>query len=167
MKLHQLQQHHHQQQQQQQHGWGGSYAGSPYQYGAAFRGTPFQYGGLLPGFAGSTHQYGFGLGDVLRGVMRKIVPYIWPFAKQALSSFAFETSRNLDQNKPIGESMKGALWPALKSGLGGVVDEAKRQRKESEGAAQSGHGRRRVYKGKKQKIKRRKIDVQFGGRGNF
>lgn len=145
-----------------------------------FRGTsspPFQYGGFLPAFAGASHQYGFGLGDVLRGVMRSVVPFIWPFAKEALKGFALETARNLDLRKPLGESMKGALMPALKSGLGGLAMEATRQRHEAQARQQqqqqSGEGKRRrrkqgrVYKTKKHKTKRRKLEVQIGGKVNF
>lgn len=167
-----------------QHG-SGSYAGSPYQYGGMFRGTapppPFQYGGFLPAYAGASHQYGFGLGDVLRGVIRTVVPFIWPVAKEALKGFALETARNLDLRKPLGESMKGALMPGLKCGLGGLATELNRQRHEAEARGrqehqQSGEGKRGqkrrrkhggVYKAKKHKAKRRKLDIQSGGNVNF
>ncbi len=150
----------------------GTYAGSQYQYGSGgggFHGTPYQYGGFLPAYSGTSHQYGFGLGDILRGVFRTIVPYIWPFAKHALSGFAVEASRNLDEHKPFGESVRGAIMPALKAGLGGVVEEANRQRHLKE-SGQSGEGkRRRVYKTKKKKSKsvRSKLDDHFGVRVNF
>ena len=150
----------------------------------AFRGTPYQYGGFIAPYSGSKYQYGFGLGDILRGVFRTIVPYLLPLASNALHGFLGSFTQSMDQGKSIKEAAKTGLLPAAKSAIQSYARTANRKRLAEQMAAQapleepqvgdewhdaqSGAGvrkrkrrkivhKKRVYKGKKRHSKHKTL----------
>ena len=105
-----------------------------------------QAGGRLPVFRG---QEGAGLGDFLRGMFRRVAPYIMPALSSAASSFITNASGGLSEGRTLKESMKGAIQPAMFSSLASVGERMRSQ----EG---SGRKRRRTKSKKNKATKRRK-----------
>ena len=68
-----------------------------------------QIGGALPVFRGSSNQYGDGLGDILKGVFR----FLLPIATSAASKFISTTSKNLDTGHTLKEAAKAAILPTV------------------------------------------------------
>ena len=68
-----------------------------------------QIGGALPVFRGAPDQYGDGLGDILKGVFR----FLLPIATSAASKFITTTSKNLDTGHTLKEAAKAAILPTV------------------------------------------------------
>lgn len=66
-----------------------------------------QQGGDIPIFRGT--QHGGGIGDVLRGILRFIVPV----AMRGISTFATSTMSAQDQGASLAEAARSALSPTL------------------------------------------------------
>ena len=75
--------------------------------------------GMLPAFQGSMYQDGAGLGDILRGFFRHVIPIIAPGAASFLSSAA----QCLTEGKTLSNAALGGLAPAAKA----MVDSATRK----------------------------------------
>jgi hypothetical protein len=90
-----------------------------------------QIGGALPVFHGSD-QYGDGLGDILRGVFRFLVP----IAKSAASKFITSTSSGLDIGQSLGQAAKSAILPTIGEAVWNVGKEALARHKGMESADQ-------------------------------
>jgi hypothetical protein len=109
-----------------------------YQFGggARYHGYKYQYGGGMPVvYGGLKYQSGEGLGDVLRGIGRFILPIIAPLASRAATSFISNTSRNLAEGQSWKQASKNSLSPMIDD----TIDETKqvvRKRMQSGG----GHG---------------------------
>jgi len=103
-----------------------------------------QHGGALPVFIGSQHQYGAGLGDILRGIFRRVAPVVGPILKSTLGTFFGEAGSSLNQGKTFKESFTDALKPSLQTAITSTMENVKK--------AQSGGRKRkrtltqRVYK---------------------
>ena len=128
-----------------------------------------QTGGRLPVFMG---QDGDGLGDMLRGLFGRAIPFLFPVVQSALNTFMDSAHRGMSEGKSAKEILKGTLQPTLKSVVGGVGEQIRNY-------SQSGSGRKRrrvhrkkikatrVYKGKKRhskkqnKIRRLNFDSNF------
>jgi hypothetical protein len=89
-----------------------------FQYGGmnTFRGAKYQYGGMHV-FRGAKYQYGDGLGDVLRGIGRFLLPIVGRVAHSFLGNF----NSNISQ----GQSLKDAAVGSIKPTLDATVEEAK------------------------------------------
>ena len=68
-----------------------------------------QTGGSLPVFAGEPYQYGAGLGDVLRGALKSLLPIFTPIASRFITS----TGESLCQGRSLKESEKHAIASTL------------------------------------------------------
>ena len=118
-------------------------------YVAIFKG---QHGGaMLPVFQGlDRYQSGQGLGDIFRGILRRVIPVALSVGKAALAAF---TGAH-EQGSSIKEALKATIRPATTAALSGTLEQiqkAQSEKAESE-KAQKGAGRRkrkRVYKSKK------------------
>ncbi len=140
-----------------------------------------QSGGMLPVFSGARHQYGAGLGDILRGIFRRVAPIIGPALKSTLGTFFGEASSGLNQGKSFKESFQGALKPSMRTALTSTMENFNKSEQEGSGrrrrrsprlaAKEKGKPRpksstRGVYKRKKttagKHLKKRKLSkIQF------
>jgi hypothetical protein len=125
---------------------------------SVWAGTPYQFGGAyMPVYSGESYQYGEGLGDILRGIGRFLLPIFAPVAARAATSFINNASTGLSEGRNIGDAAKAALLPTI----GDTVNEAKDVivRRAQRGSGKPKPKRRRVYKAKKNmnKTKTRKI----------
>jgi len=119
------------------------YRGQAFQFGnmPLYRG---QVGGFIPVYAGVPYQYGNGLGDILRGIGRFLIPIIAPIAQRAASSFFDSAVSGIREGKSIKEAAKGAIAPTVSE----TIDAAK-----SQVMKRIQRGRGRVYKRKTNVIK--------------
>jgi len=78
-----------------------------------------QIGGGLPVFHGAD-QYGEGLGDILRGVFR----FLLPIASSAASKFITSTSSGIDAGQSLTQAAKSAILPTVGEAIWGVGKEA-------------------------------------------
>ena len=118
-----------------------------------------QRGGTIPYFKGSEHQYGSGIGGVLSGIGRTILPSLAPVALDGATSLIGNTIGGLEAGQNFGDALVGALAPTGKMLLGSTIAAARaRVTKGKRTRKQSGRGlaipgkkshRKRVYKGKK------------------
>ena len=107
-----------------------------------------QAGGNLPVFSGARRgQYGAGLGDILRGIFRTVLP----IAIRGAASFLGTTLKSHDS----GSTWKNAALNALPSTAQSITNEAVEKLKDAAGNHQAG-GRRRSGLGG--------IGVQSGGK---
>ena len=108
-----------------------------------------QAGGNLPVFSGARRgQYGAGLGDILRGIFRTVLP----IAIRGAASFLGTTLKSHDS----GSTWKNAALNALPSTAQSITNEAVEKLKDATGNHQEG-GRRRRKCG-------RCLGVQSGGK---
>ena len=125
-----------------------------------------QKGGRLPVFYG---QDGQGVGDVLKGAVGKLLPYMFPIAKGSVNDFLDTTEKLLAD----GKSGTDVLTSALKAGFKGGLKSAKNKFLENsvlppsaeaalEGEKQSGSGRRRKRRRTSQKGGRRRKRTRIG-----
>ncbi len=77
---------------------------------------------MLPVFSGARHQYCAGLGDILRGIFRRVAPIIGPALKSTLGTFFGEASSGLNQGKTFKESFQGALKPSMRTALTSTME---------------------------------------------
>ena len=85
-------------------------------------GSAGQSGGSLPVFVGTQHQYGAGLGDILRGIFRRVAPIVAPILKSTLGTFLGETSSALNDGKTYKESVTSALKPSLRTAVQSTIE---------------------------------------------
>jgi len=118
-----------------------------------------QSGGRLPVFYG---QDGQGVGDVLKGAIGKIMPYVFPVVKGSVNDFLDTTEKLLAEGKSGKEIFKSAMKAGFKGGMTSAKDKflekiglpAPESASES---AQVGSGRKRKRRSTKRKGgKRRK-----------
>jgi len=145
-----------------------------------------QRGGKLPVFEGlGRYQSGQGIGDIFRGIWRRVVPIALNVGKAALNAF----SGAQDEGASFKDAFKATLRPAASAAVRSTVQEIERVQKAREpastvaapeitapnrisvpeietargkqpGIEQYGHGRRkrkRVYKRKSGKRKKQMI----------
>jgi hypothetical protein len=112
-----------------------------------------QTGGALRVFIGARHQYGAGLGDILRGIFRTVAPILGPVLKSTIGTFLGETGSALSKGQTIKESLRGALKPTAQTAIESTISNVRKARE------QSGGGRKRkrknsgrVYKAKKSRV---------------
>ena len=118
-----------------------------------------QSGGSLPVFIGSQHQYGAGLGDILRGIFRREAPIIGPALKSTLGTFLGETGSAMNQGMTIKDSLRSALKPTLETAVTSTIDNIKK-------AHQSG-GRKRSRSLMSPRAKRSKKKNRSSARGVY
>lgn len=107
----------------------------------------------LPVLQGYGYQRGSGLGDILRGVIRSVIPFLAPIASRAASGFISNTARGLHSGQSLKDAAKGALRPTAEGAVEAVAEEVGKR------FLQRGHGhkRKKVYKGMKvKKLKKHK-----------
>ena len=100
--------------------------GNPYFtfYRAQFgHGMPVYQGRGLPVFQGYGDQRGSGLGDILRGVFRSVIPFLAPIACRAASGFISNTARGLNSGQSLKDAAKGALRPTAEGAVEAVAEE--------------------------------------------
>lgn len=119
------------------------------QCGCAHR--PTQVGGSIPVFAGSQHQYGAGLGDILRGIFRTVAPILMPIIKPTLRSLAASTISGMEEGKSFKDSIKGGLKPALGTAIDSTLENIQNFRAKQRGSGKRKLTGRGVYKAKKSK----------------
>ena len=128
-----------------------------------------QSGGRLPVFMG---QDGDGLGDMLKGLFGRAMPFLFPIVQGALNTFMDSTQKGISEGKSAKDILKGTLQPTLKSVVGGVGDQIRNYSQRGSGRKRRRVHRkksksRRVYKGKKKytkkqrKIRRLNFDSNF------
>ena len=115
------------------------YRGAAFQFGNMLLYRGMQYGGFIPVYAGVPYQYGNGLGDILKGIGRFLIPIISPIAQRAASSFFESAVSGIREGKSIKEAAKGAIAPTVSE----TIDAAK-----SQVMKRIQRGRGRVYKRK-------------------
>ena len=91
-----------------------------------------QIGGALPVFRGSD-PYGEGLGDILRGVFR----FLLPVAKSAASKFITTAAQGIQKGSPLTQAAKSALLPTLGEAVWSVGKEALAKHRGMESADQN------------------------------
>ena len=91
-----------------------------------------QIGGALPVFRGSD-PYGEGLGDILRGVFR----FLLPVAKSAASKFITTAAKGLEAGSPLSQAAKSALLPTLGETVWSVAKEGLAKHRGMESADQN------------------------------
>ena len=95
-----------------------------------------QAGGNLPAFSGARRgQYGAGLGDILRGIFRTVLP----IAIRGAASFLGATLQSRDS----GSSWKNAALGALPGAAQTIANEAVEKLKNATAKQQEGGGHRR------------------------
>ena len=122
-----------------------------------------QKGGDFPVFKGARyHQYGSGFGDILRGILR----FVMPVLTRGAATFLGDVVQKRDQGSTWGDAAKSAIKPTAMSVLNEATNQTaqrgngkkrKRKRKRSKKHNQEGG---RVYKGKKHKAKKQKISFK-------
>ena len=116
-----------------------------------------QTGGESHVFRGAKYmQYGSGFGDILRCLYRHVLPV----AAKGTATFLTEVASNRHQGLDWNESVKNAIVPTVTS----VISESVNQVRQRGGAKQRRRKRRkapkrRVYKGKRKRANKRKIQV--------
>ena len=93
-----------------------------------------QIGGALPVFRGAD-QYGDGLGDILKGVFR----FLLPIATSAASKFITTTSKNLDTGHTLKEAAKAAILPTVGEAIWSTGKEALARHRGMQSADQNVH----------------------------
>jgi len=68
-------------------------------------------GGGLPSFQGTQYQHGNGIGDVLRGIFRTLIPIFGPIAANTASTFLTSAAQSIKEGKNLKEATKSALMP--------------------------------------------------------
>jgi len=107
-----------------------------------------QSGGRLPVFYG---QDGQGVGDVLKGAIGKIMPYVFPIVKGSVNDFLDSTEKLLAEGKSGKEIFTSALKAGFKGGLTSAKDKfleniglpSEEEMETTKESAQSGSGRKR------------------------
>ena len=128
-----------------------------------------QTGGRLPVFMG---QDGDGIGDMLRGLLGRAIPFLFPVVQGALNSFMDSAQKGISDGKSAKEILKGTIQPTLTSVVGGVGDQIRNYSQRGSGRKRKRSRRnkvkaRRVYKAKKSlskkqpKIRRLNFDSNF------
>lgn len=134
-----------------------------------------QHGGRIDYFSGSRRgQFGHGLGDILRGLFRTVLP----IAAHGASAFLGEMAKGHAEGKSLKESALNALAPAahhivdtsttsLKRKAGLLAQQGGRRAKKRRIRRKVSHrhvkNRRRRRHPHKQHIKFRSLTPQFGG----
>ena len=128
-----------------------------------------QNGGRLPVFMG---QDGDGIGDMLRGLLGRAIPFLFPVVQGALNTFMDSAQKGISEGKSVKDVLKDTLNPTLKSVVGGVGEQIRNYSQRGSGRKRRRIHRkkikaRRVYKGKKKyskkqrKIRRLNFDSNF------
>ncbi len=128
-----------------------------------------QNGGRLPVFMG---QDGDGIGDMLRGLLGRAIPFLFPVVQGALNTFMDSAQKGISEGKSVKDVLKDTLNPTLKSVVGGVGEQIRNYSQRGSGRKRRRTHRkkikaRRVYKGKKKyskkqrKIRRLNFDSNF------
>ena len=118
-----------------------------------------QRGGDFPIFKGSRHQYGSGLGAILRAAGRFLIP----IAARTVSKFARSAGEGIDKGSSIGDATREALLPALGAAMSASDDQIFRPKIKRSSKTRVG-----VYKkvnGKKRKVGQYKKISSQKGRG--
>ena len=82
-------------------------------------------GGAIPYFKGAEHQHGSGIGSVLTGIGRTILPSLAPVVLDGATSLIGYTIGGLEAGQNIGDALLGALAPTGKALLGSTINEAR------------------------------------------
>jgi len=128
-----------------------------------------QNGGRLPVFMG---QDGDGIGYMLRGLLGRAIPFLFPVVQGALNTFMDSAQKGISEGKSVKDVLKDTLNPTLKSVVGGVGEQIRNYSQRGSGRKRRRTHRkkikaRRVYKGKKKyskkqrKIRRLNFDSNF------
>jgi hypothetical protein len=100
-----------------------------------------QYGGAAypyNAYRGKRYQYGDGLGDVLRGIGRFLLPIVAPIFSRATRSFIGNTSNNLASGQSLRDASRNSIAPLLEDTLNEAKSVAlKRMRQSGSGHASS------------------------------
>ena len=117
-----------------------------------------QSGGRLPVFVG---QDGDGIGDVLKGAVGKLMPYMFPVVKSSVNSFLDESEKLLAEGKNAKEILKSGLKAGFKGGLttakDSFLDNLALASKNEKAQTGSGRKRKRRAAPKKKRAKRQKL----------
>ena len=110
-----------------------------------------QAGGKFPVFRGTPYQRGEGLGDIFRAVLR----FLAPVASSAATTFIKNAASRMETGEEVQDAAKGALKPALFSGIArgvarAVTGKGKRRKRRTTAAAH-GDGRRKKRRGTKRR----------------
>ena len=117
-------------------------------------------------------QDGDGIGDMLRGLLGRAIPFLFPVVQSALNTFMDSAQKGMSEGKSAKEVLKGTLQPTLKSVVGGVGDQIRNYSQRGSGRKRRRTSRkrikaRRVYKGRKShsrktsKIRRLNLNSNF------
>ena len=117
-----------------------------------------QNGGRLPVFMG---QDGDGIGDMLRGLLGRAIPFLFPVVQGALNTFMDSAQKGISEGKSVKDVLKDTLNPTLKSVVGGVGEQIRNYSQRGSGRKRRRTHRkkikaRRVYKGKKKYSKKQR-----------
>ena len=93
-----------------------------------------QAGGKLPVFH-AANQYGDGIGDFFRGILRHVAPFVMPLISSVVPAFFGAANKGIDEGKTTKEAYKDAIRPGISAALTAVNDTLNKQ--------QHGNGRRR------------------------
>lgn len=103
-----------------------------------------QRGGSFPVFRGSPYQYGEGLGEVLRGTGKYLLPLVTTAAKTFLESASSEMGK--DKSMKLSAAAKKALKPTFEATAGKIAEQIVGGDSDQAG---SGKRRKRGRKGKR------------------
>ncbi len=125
-----------------------------------------QTGGALQYFHGGQHQYGKGLGSMLAGFARSVIPTVLPIITKGATHLVKNTLSAFGGGQDFGSALKGSLPPTgkmmLRSGVRAAKKKiapargGKRRRQAGKGLAIMPASRPRVYKGYNPRILKRK-----------
>jgi hypothetical protein len=104
------------------------------------------------------HQNGDGIGDILRGLARFLLPLFFRGAK----TFANETIRGTEQGMSFGEAAKGALHPTLNAVTGAATKQFQGGSGKKRKSKQNGGSNKRAKRQKTKRAKKNKVKAKRG-----
>lgn len=116
--------------------------------------------GILPAFEGSMYQDGNGLGDILKSVVRLVLPIVTSGA----STFVKNTAHGLSEGKSLGDAATNSLGETAKKVVKKTVKRVVQKGKGRGGKCKMPNRvykrkRQRPQKSKKRYTKRRKLTI--------
>ena len=102
-------------------------------------------------------QDGDGFGDMLRGLLSKAIPFLFPVVKGALSTFMDTAQQGMAEGKSAKEILKSTIKPTFTSAISSIGEEIKNRTQTG-----SGRKRRRVQRKKRRVYKQLNKKVRQG-----